>query len=148
MRQYAPLPTWFRVLFVFVMLLLCVFLCWYAPSQYQLDSQRRDVALSLDTSRQREAKQTWENNKYNEALPQVESELALTQPLADEAHAREQALRTQRKELRAHIAQLDEQLAALAAQQDDHNKQAAALRLEIGRLRSTLDALQQALPQN
>ena len=113
----AQIPGWLRAAFVAVMLLACAVLCWFAPTQYALRFQRDDLALSLETSRQREAKQRYEYDQVASALPETVLELERTQPLADEASAAETAQRTSRKALREENAALEEQLtAALAAQ--------------------------------
>ena len=146
MDEQTPLPRWLCAAFVTVMLALALFVAWWAVEQYDLHFQTADVALSLDTSRQREAKQQYEYDEVVTQLPLVQAELAETQPLADEAEAQEQALRAQRKELRAQekelTAQLETALATLEeltahlqelqAQVDDLAAQEAALQAQLG----------------
>jgi len=132
------MPGWFRAVFVTVMLITCATLCWYAASQYQLRFQVADLSLSLDTSRQREAKQQYEYNQVVAELPLVEAQVAQLEPQAAAAQAIEKELRAQRKALRAENAELSKQLEALQAE-------VANLREEEQRLRNEVEALRQQL---
>lgn len=107
---------WVRALLVVVLYLTCAVLCWYAVTQYSLRFQIDDLALSLDTSRGREAKQQYEYDQVVAQLPLVQAQLEELEPQAAEAQAREKELRARRKELRAEVAQLEEQLAELQRQ--------------------------------
>lgn len=153
MNHISPLPGWLRAVFVAVMLGLCALLCWYAAEQYSLRFQIEDVALSLDTSRQREKKQTYENEQYTAQLPVLQQQLAETAPLAAEAVAKEQELRAQRKVLRAQSTQLDEDIAAMQQAADDAlakkaqlEETVAALRAEARRLEALLKNWQELTP--
>ena len=75
MDEQTPLPRWFRAAFVAVMLVLVAELIWWAPAQYNLHFQTADVALSLETSRQREAKQQYEYDLVVAELPLTKAEL-------------------------------------------------------------------------
>ena len=141
----AQIPGWLRAAFVAVMLLACAVLCWFAPTQYALRFQRDDLALSLETSRQREAKQRYEYDQVASALPETALELERTQPLADEASAAETALRTSRKALREENAALEEQLTAALAAQAAAEARRDALRQETERLTAQQEALSRAL---
>ena len=141
----AQIPGWLRAAFVAVMLLACAVLCWFAPTQYALRFQRDDLALSLETSRQREAKQRYEYDQVASALPETVLELERTQPLADEASAAETALRASRKALREENAALEEQLTAALAAQAEAESRRDALRQETERLTAQQEALSRAL---
>lgn len=141
----AQIPGWLRAAFVAVMLLACAVLCWFAPTQYALRFQRDDLALSLETSRQREAKQRYEYDQVASALPETALELERTQPLADEASAAETALRASRKALREENAALEEQLTAALAAQAEAEARLDALRQETERLTAQQEALSRAL---
>ena len=142
------IPGWLVAAFVVVMLGLAALLAWYAPAQYQLRFQLQDTALSLDTSRQREARQQYEYDAVVEALPQTRTELEETLPLTQAAQAREQELRDQRKALRTQASELDAQLTqaqervdALQAEADALAQEAAALRAQEAALQEQLAAL-------
>ena len=132
--EQTPLPRWFRALFVAAMLALSLELIWFVPQQYELHFRIDDIALSLDTSRQREAKQLYEYDQVSAELPLTLAELAAVQPLADEAEAREQELRTQRKALRA-------QSTELAASLEETQSAVRTLQTEADTLKSEVDAL-------
>ena len=73
----------------------------------------------------------------------VQAQLAEMQPIADAAYEQEQALRQQRKDLRAENATLAEEIAALQAAADaasDEGQQTAAA---IVRLQNALEMLQE-----
>ena len=74
----TQVPGWFKAAFAAVMLAACAVLCWFAPTQYTLRFQRDDLTLSLDTSRQREAKQRHEYAQVESALPEPPSGLTRT----------------------------------------------------------------------
>ena len=130
------IPGWLRAAFVAGMLALAALLAWYAPVQYQLRFQLEDIALSLDTSRQREAKQQYEYDAAAQALPQARAELEETLPLTQAAQAREQALRDERKALRTQSADLADQL---------EQAQADALREDTAQLRARQEALEEQI---
>ncbi len=132
------MPGWFRAVFIAVMLFTCAILCWYAAAQYQLRFQAADLALSLDTSRQREVKQQHEYDQVAAQLPLVRAQVAELEPQAEAAQAIEKELRAQRKALRAENAALAQQLEALQAE-------VAALREKEQLLRDQVEALRQQL---
>lgn len=134
MDAFAPLPRWLRVLFVAAMLGIVLLLVWFAPSQYQLRFQLDDVALSLDTSRQREAKQQYEYDQVVAELPLTQADLDATQPLADAAKAQETALRDQRKTLRAEKKELAAALETALASATDLQLRRDALQAEVDAL--------------
>lgn len=142
-----PLPGWFRALFVTVMLLLCAFLGWYAVSQYQLHFELSDVALSLSTSRQREAKQRFEYNEVAKALPEAQAETARLIPLAEAALATETDLRAQRKVLRQENAELSQQLTELQAEVANLTALANDLQTAVEALSARRDDLEKQLDE-
>lgn len=121
------LPGWFCTLFVIVMIALCALLAAFAVEQQQLRFQIEDLSVKLETSRQREAKQTYEYDQVVAELPLVKAELERVQPLADAAMAEEDRLRKERKELRAAVSALEEQIAQRQAELDELTAQAQAL---------------------
>lgn len=139
------IPGWLRAAFVAGMLALAALLAWYAPVQYQLRFQLEDIALSLDTSRQREAKQQYEYDAAAQALPQARAELEETLPLTQAAQAREQALRDERKSLRTQSADLADQLEQAQASVDALQAQADALREDTAQLRARQEALEEQI---
>ena len=127
MRDPQRLPGWFAAVFTAVMLALCAVIAFCCVEQVSLRFQVDDLTLSLETSRQREKKQTYEYDEVVAALPVVQAELDATQPLADAAVAAVTEKKATRKALREEIALLEEQLAAVQA--------------EIEALQTQLDAL-------
>lgn len=142
MHDHAPLPRWFLAVFTVVMLILVAELFLFIPEQAELLFQIDDLTLSLDTSRQREAKQLYEYDQVVTALPQTRAELDAALPLAQQAAEREQALRTQRKELRALQSDLNAQLEAATASTTDLQAQLDTLQGEVDALRLKRDELQ------
>lgn len=138
---HRPLPRLFALLFAAVMLLMCGLLGWYSQVQYALRFQVADVALSLDTSRQREAKQRYEYDQAAAELPDVQVALQLIQPDVEAVKAQEAELRQRRKTLRADNKDLAEQLAAAQADGEALAAQAEALAAEVEALRSLRDEL-------
>ena len=129
-------PGWFKAVFAAGMLAACAVLCWFAPSQYTLRFQRDDLTLSLETSRQREAKQRYEYAQVEAALPETARLLEETQPLAAKAAEAEAALRARRKALREENARLEEQLSAAQAALEEAEAQRASLQQEADELSS------------
>ena len=62
------IPGWFKALFVVMMLIVCGTVTWWAVTQYDLHTQAAELALKLDTSRQRERKQQVEYDEVVAAL--------------------------------------------------------------------------------
>lgn len=140
-RIAGKLPGWFRVLFIVVMLLLCALLCWYAPTQVALHFQLDDVTLSLETSRQREAKQQYEYDAVVDELPRVQQQLVTLTPQTEAAQAKEAELRARRKELRAANAELTQQLDGVQAEIETLNRQIETLNAQIRDLTEQKTAL-------
>ena len=128
MRETSRLPGWFAALFTAVMLALCAVIAFCAVEQVSLRFQVDDLTLSLETSRQRELKQTYEYNEVTAALPLVQAELDATQPLADAAVAVVTEQKATRKALREEKAALEEALAAVQAEIEALQLQLEALR--------------------
>lgn len=84
---------------------VCV-LAYLAVSQTMLQAQLTEAKQSLETNRQRKAKQEYEFAEVQKALPLARAELAEKQPLADAAKAEDNALRAERKQLREDIRNL------------------------------------------
>lgn len=143
MHDHAPLPRWFLAVFTAVMLALAAELFWFVPQQADLRFQLDDLTLSLDTSRQREAKQQYEYDQVVEQLPLTQAELSALLPLTQDAQAREAALRTQRKELRARQSELDTQLNEAAASATDLQAQLDTLQAEVHALQQQASILRQ-----
>ena len=141
----TQVPGWFKAAFAAVMLAACAVLCWFAPSQYTLRFQRNDLTLSLETSRQREAKQRYEYAQVEAALPETARLLEETQPLAAKAAEAEAALRARRKALREENARLEEQLSAAQAALEEAEAQRASLQQEADELSSRQQELALAL---
>ena len=139
------IPGWLRAAFVAGMLALAALLVWYAPVQYQLRFQLDDIALSLDTSRQREAKQQYEYDVAAQALPLARAELEETLPLTEAAQAREQELRDERKAQRTRSTELAEQLEQAQADTEALQAHADALREETAQLRAQQEALEEQI---
>ena len=97
-----------------------------------------DVQINLDAVQGRLRKQQQEYAEYQALLPQMEAELAALQPLADEAYAKEQVLRQQRKDLRAENSALTDELTALLAQADEASAEAALTAQAIEHLAQAL----------
>ena len=103
----------FAHLLVLALCLCALALCIWLPMRASLQYRIADTRISLDTSRQRETKQTYEYNQVAEALPLARTELEELQPRADDAVAQDQAMRAERKQLRADIKALKEELESL-----------------------------------
>ena len=143
--EQQRIPGWLRAVFVAGMLATAALLAWYAPAQYQLRFQLEDIALSLDTSRQREARQEYEYDAAAQALPQVQAELAETLPLTEAAQAREQDLRDERKAQRTLAADLADQLEQAQAHVDTLQAQADALRKDVASLHAQQASLEEQI---
>lgn len=98
-----------------------------------------DVQTNLNAVQGRLRKQQQEFAEYQAFLPQVEAELAALQPQADEAYAKEQALRQQRKDLRAENSALADELTALLAQADEASAEAVQTAQAIEHLADALE---------
>lgn len=131
-------PGWFRWLFVAALAALCTLLAFFAVEQYSLRFQIDDLTLKLDTSRQREAKQTYEYGQVSTELPMVLAELERISPLAQAAKEEETRLRQERKAMRASNAALQAEVDARQAEYD-------ALLLQAQALQESLDALRELL---
>ena len=136
-----PLPKALVALVVAVLLLCSVTVAGTLFHQAGMTQQISQLQANLEAVQGRLRKQQAEYAEYTAALPQVEMELAVLQPQADEAYAKEQALRQQRKDLRAENAILSDELSALLIQADAaaHDAQAAAQ--AVMALQDALDAL-------
>ena len=100
-----------------------------------------DVQTNLEAVQGRLRKQQQEYAEYQALLPQVEAELAALTPQAEEAYAKEQALRQQRKDLRAENSALADELTALLAQADEASAEAVQTAQAIDHLISALNEL-------
>ena len=98
----------FAWLFAAVMLLFSLFLSAWVVLRADLDFRLEDTAISLDTSRGRERKQTQEYEQVQKELLEVLAELEEAQPLADASAGRLSVLKETRKALRAEKKALEE----------------------------------------
>ena len=110
------IPGWFTALFVAVLILCCAVVAASVFREASLRAQIADAQSSLTTAQGRLRKQQQEYAEYTAALPEVLEALAVVEPQATAAYDQEQALRQQRKELRAENADLADQIALLQAQ--------------------------------
>ena len=99
-KTYPLFPGWFRILFAVVMLACCVTICVCVVDMPRLEQEITELTTSLETSRQREAKQQAEYDEVAALLPPAQSQLAEIQPVADAAKAEADELRSQRDMLR------------------------------------------------
>ena len=114
-----PVSRVFSVILVVVLLLCSGTVAFCVFHEAAMVKKIADVQTNLEAVQGRLRKQQQEYAEYQALLPQVEAELAALQPQADEAYALEQALRQQRKDLRAENAALSDELTALLAQANE-----------------------------
>lgn len=138
-----PLPKALAAILVAVLLLCSVTVAGTIFHQAAMTAQISQLQANLDAVQGRLRKQQAEYAEYLAALPQVELELAAIQPQADEAYAREQALRQQRKDLRAENAALAAELEPLLALAEDASAEAAAAAQAVTALQDALNALEE-----
>lgn len=139
MRQsHRGCPGLFRGVFIAVMAAVCIMLAGFAVEQHSLRFEIDDLTLKLDTSRQREAKQTYEYNQVSEELPLAKAELEKLAPVAEELKAQEKALRQERKELRTSLAALEEEVADRQAEYETLLEKAQALEDALSSLQNVL----------
>ncbi len=110
---------------------------------YEADMKARidDTQAKLETAQGRLRKQEKEYADVLAALPPVQAELDEVSPLAQAAYEQEQAMRQQRKDLRAEKSALEEQLAALIAQAEESGSEAHATLQAIAELEAALNSL-------
>ena len=111
--QSSPIPGWFKVVFAVVLLLCLSIVCLCTVDQPRLETELAELTASLDTSRQREAKQQAEYDEVAAQLPVTQAELAKIQPEADAVRANLEALKNQRDELREQETALENELETL-----------------------------------
>ena len=128
----------FRALAVAVLLAAAVSAAWYGTAQYRLRAQIDDLTRSVQTSRQRERKQTYEYDQVVAQIPLTEASITDIRPFAEAALATRSDLREQRRTLREHIAETE---AALAAAEEGTAELRARLESLEKRLNSMLDRL-------
>ena len=88
------------VSFAALMIVFVSFMVWYLPSAASLRSQLVDIENSLETSRGRERKQSYEYDRVTEKIPLVRAELEEFLPLLREAEDRVSALKAEKKDLK------------------------------------------------
>ncbi len=95
-------------IFTAVLLVFALLLAAWVPLRTRLDARLEDTALSLQTSRGRERRQTLEYNQVSTDLPAARARLEELKPQAEaaarevgELKARRRTLRNQKKELEA-----------------------------------------------
>lgn len=128
----------FRGVFIAVMAAVCIMLAVFSVEQHGLRFQIEDLTLKLDTSRQREAKQTYEYNQVVEELPAEKARLEELAPIAEELAAREKELRQERKALRASLADLEKELEERQAEYDALLAQAEELQQALSSVQDLL----------
>ncbi len=137
-----PIPRLLAALVVTVLLLCSVTVAWTILRNAAIREDITQVTANLDAVRQRLKKQQVEYAQVQADLPVTLAELEALQPQADEAYARAQALRQQRKELRAANAEQQEQIAALSAQADSASGEEERTAQAIAHLNEALAALE------
>lgn len=138
-----PLPKALAAILVAVLLLCSVTVAGTLFHQAAMTEQISQLQANLDAVQGRLRKQQAEYAEYIALLPQIELELAAIQPQADEAYAREQALRQQRKDLRAENAALAAELEPLLALTDAASAEASAAAQAVTALQDALNALEE-----
>ena len=137
------LPKWFRALFVAVMLLTCAMVVTQVIRHVQLQDQIADLQLKVETTQKRLAKQQMEYDAYTAELPVVLAELETAEPAAAEAAAKADALKEQRKQLRAENAELAVRIEMLTEQLTQLRAELAELAELAARLETFAESLRQ-----
>ncbi|MBQ3155311.1 MAG: hypothetical protein IJB81_00100 [Clostridia bacterium] len=137
-KHYSPV---FSAFFIAVLLLCSITVAVSVFHQASLSRQINEAQRNLRTMQGRLLKQEMEFAEVLEAIPAAQAELAVLQPQAQAAYDQEQALRQQRKELRAENASLAAALEVLQAQTFESNSEAAATAEAILRLEQALTEL-------
>lgn len=137
-----PIPRLLAALVVTVLLLCSVTVAWTILRNAAIREDITQVTANLDAVRQRLKKQQVEYAQVQADLPVTLAELEALQPQADDAYARAQAHRQQRKELRAANAEQQEQIAALSAQADATSGEEERTAQAIAHLNEALAALE------
>lgn len=137
-KHYSPV---FSAFFIAVLLLCSITVAVSVFHQASLTRQINEAQRNLRTMQGRLLKQEMEFAEVLEAIPAAQAELELLQPQAQAAYDQEQALRQQRKELRAENASLAAALEVLQAQTLESNSEAAATAEAILRLEQALTEL-------
>ena len=114
-----PVSRVFTAILVAALLLCSVMVAASIFHEAAMVKKIADVQINLEAVQGRLRKQQQEYAEYQALLPQVEAELAALQPQADAAYEQEQALRQQRKDLRAANSALPDELNALLDQADE-----------------------------
>lgn len=137
----TSLPRWFKPLLVAVLLLCCVVTAASLFQQAQLKADIVQAQRDLEITHGRLRKQEQEYAEVIEALPATQAAVAELQPQAQAAYEEEQALRQQRKELRAENAAQAEEIATLREQVAQDSDNSATLEA-IRQLEASLSTMQ------
>lgn len=137
----TSLPRWFKPLLVAVLLLCCVVTAASLFQQAQLKADIVQAQRDLEITHGRLRKQEQEYAEVIEALPATQAAVAELQPQAQAAYEEEQALRQQRKELRAKNAAQAEEIATLREQVAQDSDNSATLEA-IRQLEAALSTMQ------
>lgn len=137
----TSLPRWFKPLLVAVLLLCCVVTAASLFQQAQLKADIVQAQRDLAITHGRLRKQEQEYAEVIEALPATQAAVAELQPQAQAAYEEEQALRQQRKELRAENAAQAEEIATLREQVAQYSDNSATLEA-IRQLEAALSTMQ------
>lgn len=132
----------FKALLVTVLLLCAAIVAFSLFHTADRNARIADTQVKLEAVQGRLRKQEKEYADVLAALPAVQAELDEVCPLASAAYEREQALRQQRKDLRAEKSALEEQLIALTAQAEESGSEARTTLQAIAQLEAALESLQ------
>lgn len=136
-----PLSRAFTAVLVAVLLLCSAVVAVTLFHQASVLEKLSQVQANLEAVQGRLRKQEAEYAQYQEELPLILAQVAELQPEADAAYELEQALRQQRKDLRAENSALADELDALQAQAGEASETAQQTAAAIERLQNALDAL-------
>ncbi len=131
----------FKALLVTVLLLCAAMVAFSFFHEADMKARIADTQAKLETAQGRLRKQEKEYAEVLSALPAVQVELEEVSPLAQAAYEQEQALRQQRKDLRAEKSALEEQLAALIAKAKESGSEAHATLQAVSQLEAALESL-------
>ncbi len=138
------LPKWFRALVVAVLLAACLTVATQLPRQTKLTAQKEQLALDVENTEKRLAKQQLEYDQALAELPLLQAELDEVAPKAAAIYETEQALRAQRKALRAEAKEVSAELAAAQAAYDAEMAALGNVEGVIAEMEGALEALREA----
>ena len=110
--------SFFRFLFVLVMIFCVLFTLWYIPSVHERRFILQDTRSRLESMQGQVRKQQYEYDQTVAALPEVQAELDRITPLNEDAENTVRTLKEERKRLRNEKKELTA-LAEDAGQKED-----------------------------